>query len=140
MNTITTNYQIVELWYEHLQNLDAESICKLYDENQMKFEWPYAPNNFPKVLEGNYDIMLASVRGMFQGFKSLKVIEKKVMQLESPNTILVEWKGDAVIITGKAYKNTYVNLFKFENGKINEIIEYYNPLVIIETFLDKKLD
>jgi ketosteroid isomerase-like protein len=82
--------------------------------------------------------MITSVGGMFLGFKSLKVASKNIIKLEDSNTVLVIWNGDAEIVTGASYKNSYVNLFKLKDGKIYEIVEYYNPLVILETFLGQK--
>ena len=132
------NIEIVEKWFEYLEKLDAEKICSLYNSDYMKFEWPFAPTNFPKVLEGNSQQMLTSVGGMFLGFKSLKAASKNIMKLEDPNTVLVIWNGDAEIVTGATYKNSYINLFKVKDGKIYEIVEYYNPLVILETFMGQK--
>lgn len=127
-----TNISLIEKWFEYLQSLDSEKICSLYNKEHMKFEWPYAPSNFPKILEGDYQTMNTLVKSIFLGFKSIKVIRKNVIETKDENVLLVIWDGDAELVNGVSYKNSYVNIFKISNNEIYEIVEYYNPLVILD--------
>jgi len=41
------------------------------------------------------------------------------------DTVVLEWRGDAVLANGVPYGNEYVFIFTFENGKIKQLNEYF---------------
>lgn len=126
-------------WFSQMEKLDWEGLCDMYDSKQMIFTWPYAPEILGmNELRGDREYMRKTVNAILSGFKSFRVTEKNIINTEDPNVFVVIWKGESELITNKSYHNSYINLFKFREEKLYEIIEYYNPLVVLDA-MGKKI-
>jgi ketosteroid isomerase-like protein len=50
-------------------------------------------------------------------------------------TVAVEWEGDAVLKSGKPYRNQYCMVFTMEGGLIKQVNEYYCTILADECML-----
>ena len=50
------------------------------------------------------------------------------------NYVVVEARGNATTKTGRPYNNKYCLVFRLEDGKIREVIEYMDTNLVIATF------
>lgn len=131
--TKNSNIERINTWLSLMEKLDSEGLCDMYDPEQMVFIWPYAPEILGmNELRGNSELMRKTVKLILAGFKTFKVVEKTIINTEDPNIFVVIWKGESEWTSNQKYCNSYINLFKFRDGKIYEIVEYYNPLTILE--------
>ncbi|NHJ31796.1 MAG: hypothetical protein FK732_02930 [Asgard group archaeon] len=96
---------------------------------------PYHSELFPYKTTGKKNIADSWI-GIAKNFIEVKFLIEEIMPFEDSNKI-------AVILSGKMkfknkegyYENDYIFLFYFdENGKIKELIEYFNPLISAKAF------
>ena len=71
-------------------------------------------------------------------FKDIDLYDLKIWSTEDPNFFWTMNKGKGKIMRqdGKYYdySNFYIHYFRFENGKIEEMAEYANPLRLMDGF------
>lgn len=48
--------------------------------------------------------------------------------------VAIQARGKATTKTGKAYNNTYAHFFRFEGGKIKEMVEYLDTELVTSAF------
>lgn len=78
--------------------------------------------------------MLATVEAFGEmvptGFRP--IVERVVAE---GDTVVVEWKGDAVLSNGQPYGNEYVFIFTFEGDLIRQLNEYFCTVLADRTIL-----
>lgn len=119
-------------------------------------------NMFAELSKGNADAFLSTLAddvnftligstkfsGVFKGKAEFveKVLAPLGAQLENGLTMHVEnliAEGDNVVLqgqgesmtkSGKAYNNTYAQVFRLENGKVQQVTEYLDTELVNEVF------
>jgi len=85
----------------------------------------------PRRLVGNAEVReyLTSRLGIFVFTLSLTAIHECL----EPDLLVAEYESDGhVAHTGKPYRNTYIGLWRFRDGRICGVKEYLNPMVVAE--------
>ncbi|MFI5776009.1 nuclear transport factor 2 family protein [Nocardia sp. NPDC051570] len=111
---------------------DFDGMLKLCtDDVEMRI--PYQPPGFPNKGTGK-----AEVRQMSAAAERYDRVEQRVVSAEpmlDPNGWLVETKGDMVVrSTGRPYRNDYLNVVRFRDGKIAEIVTYHDSVAMLVAF------
>jgi uncharacterized protein len=89
-------------------------------------ELPYADP--PVRLEGK-DAIRAHVEPALQIFR-FELEITSVYECVDPDTLILEYTSEGTVTsTGKAYRNSYVGVVRFRDGRICFQREYYNPAV-----------
>ncbi|MGA2868901.1 MAG: nuclear transport factor 2 family protein [Verrucomicrobiota bacterium] len=124
---------VIEEFLDALEAISVERFLNVWHENGVQV-MPYAPEGFPARLEGKkairrqYAILLAE-------YKSIRIPNRIFHFTNDPNRVWVELQSEIQFkATGKSYNNTYVCLFILRDGKIIEYKEYFNPLILLNSF------
>lgn len=93
---------------------------------------PFLPPGVPREYKGR-----ENARAMLQHTATtrskLEFHEVVILKTEDPNLVLTTAKGEAVLNTGRIYRNELIMLTRFQDGAIIEHIEYFNPLAVMES-------
>jgi ketosteroid isomerase-like protein len=98
-----------------------------YVTEDLIFELPYGPDFMPNPVEGRdaWNQMQLMTFKLFSSF-ALHLIE--VHECVDPDELIAEYRSDAVVErNGNAYKNRYIGVFRFRDGKISHWREFHNP-------------
>ena len=98
-----------------------------YVTDDLVFELPYGPDFMPNPIEGRdaWNQMQLMTFKLFSSF-ALALIE--VHDCVDPDQLIAEYRSDAVVArNGNAYRNRYIGVFRFRDGKISHWREFHNP-------------
>ncbi len=87
---------------------------------------PFSPEGFPKMVEGK-EMLREVYRDLFAGYRTLRYTHLKVYPMEDPDTVVAEWGVDIELRTGCRYENDLIGIFRFKDGNVIELKEYFNP-------------
>jgi ketosteroid isomerase-like protein len=92
---------------------------------------PFAPADFPHVLEGKHAV--ADVyRDLFAGYAALQVDVHEVQPAIDSSFATVRWHTHADLNAGGAYDNDLIGTFRFRDGQISEVAEYFNTIKFLD--------
>ena len=107
---------------------NSEIFSNLYTEDWV-LELPYSEP--PKVLTGIHEILAYLKPQMGKLEFTLTLTE--IFECLDPNLLIAEYVSEGrSTITNKPYRNTYIGLWRFREGKICGVKEYLNPLIATE--------
>ncbi len=98
-----------------------------YMTDDLIFELPYGPDFIPNPIEGleAWNAMQLMTFKLFSSFV-LQLVE--VHECVDPDELIFEYRSDAVVErNGNAYKNRYIGVVRFRDGKISHWREFHNP-------------
>ena len=98
-----------------------------YVTDDLVFELPYGPDFMPNPIEGRdaWNQMQLMTFKLFSSF-ALELVE--VHECVDPDELIAEYRSDAVVErNGNAYRNRYIGVFRFRDGKISHWREFHNP-------------
>ena len=124
----TANREVLEQAMAAIGTGAREMLANLYTEDWV-LELPFSDP--PKRLEGAAEIAayLGPQMGRFEFTLSLGEVHPCV----DPDLLVAEYTSEGrVTSTGKPYRNTYIGLWRFRNGRICGVKEYLNPLVVAD--------
>ena len=107
---------------------DRATLTDLYTEDWI-LELPFSDP--PRRLEGAVEIAayLGPQMGRFEFTLSLVEVHFCV----DPDLLVAEYTSEGrAAATGKPYRNTYIGLWRFRDGRICGVKEYLNPMVAAE--------
>ncbi|MCX4821311.1 nuclear transport factor 2 family protein [Streptomyces sp. NBC_01142] len=108
---------------------DIDGWVRLCDENVV-FEFPFAPQGFPTRLEGR-----ASVADYMRDYPEHVDLREipflKIHQTTDQDTIVAEWRGvGRIVATDAPYDMPYVAVVSVGDGLITHYRDYWNPSAI----------
>jgi ketosteroid isomerase-like protein len=93
------------------------------------FELPYGDP--PGRIEGRGAVR-AYLKGALAIF-SMQLSLTTVFVTDDPDTLIAEYTSTgSVSTTGKSYANTYIGVYRFRDGRLSGVREYYNPVPATE--------
>lgn len=102
--------------------ISAQLACYTDD---VLFELPYADPPVRLCGKGELAPFLSSALEVFE----LRLSPTRVFDCTQPDTLIVEYTSEGTARpTGKPYRNTYIAVLRFRQGRICAQREYYNPL------------
>jgi ketosteroid isomerase-like protein len=95
--------------------------------DDLVFELPYGPDFLPNPIEG-LQAWNAMQLMTFKLFSSFRLQLDEVHDCVDPDKLIFEYHSDAVVErNGNAYKNRYIGVVRFRDGKISHWREFHNP-------------
>jgi ketosteroid isomerase-like protein len=120
----------LERYFARQNAMDLDGWLELLTED-VSVLIPFAPANFPQRVEGKQAV--ADIyRDLFAGYTALRVVVHEVQLALDSGFATVRWHTHADLSSGGAYDNELIGTFRFRDGRISEITEYFNTL----NFLD----
>ncbi|WP_406224066.1 nuclear transport factor 2 family protein [Streptomyces canus] len=130
-----TTYTAPAALYRHglklLLDKDIAAWIDLWDDNGV-FEFPFAPDGWPKRLEGK-----AAIADYMRGYPDHIDLHDfpyvEIHQTTAAQTIVVEMRAVGRLVeTGSPYDMTYIAVVTVEDGRITRYRDYWNPLVVLQ--------
>jgi ketosteroid isomerase-like protein len=112
-----------------LQTVSAGEFERLGESmtDDLRFELPYGPDFIPNPVEGleAWNQMQLMTFALFDSF-ALELVE--LHDCLDPDQLIAEYRSDAIVKrNGNAYKNRYIGVLRFRDGKISHWREFHNP-------------
>ena len=98
-----------------------------YVTDDLVFDLPYGPDFMPNPVLGRdaWNQMQLMTFELFTSF-ALELIE--VHDCLDPDELIAEYRSEAVVArNGNDYRNRYIGVFRFRDGKISHWREFHNP-------------
>jgi ketosteroid isomerase-like protein len=120
---------LINAFFQALIDKDMEAWYDLWADDALN-EFPFAPPNYPKRLEGK-----AAIREYMNDFpKNIDVISVpflKIHQTVDVNVVVMESRIEGrAVATKNPYNMSYICVIEFEDGKIARYVDYWNPLEV----------
>jgi ketosteroid isomerase-like protein len=112
--------------------LGSEEQFDLYAEDII-MEFPYASSlGMPDRFETK-PVVVEYVRQLKAALPGLKMRDMNYYSVDGdPETVFIEYNGDAPTPGGSSYVQTYVNRMRFRDGKLIYMREFWDPKRIID--------
>lgn len=131
---MTTHTAPADLYRHGLKLLldkDIAAWIDLWDDNGV-FEFPFAPDGWPKRLEGK-----AAIADYMRGYPDHIDLHDfpyvEMHQTTAAQTIVVEMRAVGRLVeTGSPYDMTYIAVVTVEDGRITRYRDYWNPLLVLQ--------
>jgi ketosteroid isomerase-like protein len=120
------NRQVVSTVLDSVSAGKFEQLADYVTED-LVFELPYGPDFMPNPIEGRdaWNQMQLLTFKLFSSF-ALELVE--VHECVDPDELVAEYRSVAVVErNGNAYRNRYIGVFRFRDGKISHWREFHNP-------------
>ena len=119
-----TNREVLERGLELLSAGEVDAHNELCSDDVL-FELPYGDK--PARIEGRERVR-AYLKGALSVFK-MRLSLTTVFATDDPDVLIAEYASEGeVTTTGKPYANTYIGVYRFRDGKLCGVREYYNPV------------
>jgi ketosteroid isomerase-like protein len=123
------NRETVRAFFRRLEAMDTgDALSALFAEDARQLV-PFAPEGFPKLLEGR-EAIRARYGRLPAAFARVRLPGLTIRDMASPREFLATFHGEAELRAGGHYDNDYVCLFVVRDGLIAEYREYFDPTVL----------
>lgn len=127
----STNADTIRAFYAHLEAKDIPAFLDLFAEDAVQ-DMPYAPPGFPARVEGKTEIAK-----LFAGFpdatNGVAFPGLTIYPTDDPDRLIAEVGGEIEFKgADERYRQRYISIFEFEDGKIMLFREYFNPIPFAE--------
>jgi hypothetical protein len=123
--------QVIRLYFKYLSHPDLDAWLDLVAD-RVRHAMPFAPQGFPKLVEGRTRVY-EHCRQLLQDHKWLRFPISAVFATQVPGIYLVEYTLIAKRKSGSLYMNKHIARFTLTDGLVREIVEYYNPIPLLES-------
>lgn len=132
MTTYEQATSVVQQFFAHLEAMDMEPFFALWATDGRQ-EMPFAPQGFPSLLNG-IDAVRRQYSGLPDAYGRMVFPGLVLRPLNEPGWVFAEYSGQIELLSGGVYNNHYCGLFHIENGKIVLFREYFNPIILQQSF------
>ena len=120
------NRKVVEQAFALLSQMRHRELGPLISDD-IDFELPYGPGQKPLAIQGSAR-WLALNDATWPAFARFSLAITAVHELLDPDALIVEYRSDGQVrATGKPYRNRYLGIFRFRDGRICAWREFHNP-------------
>jgi len=121
------NVSTVKRMFEEMARKDVDAWISHWSDIGSRQLIPYSPDDFPKVVEGK-ETLGKVYHDLIGGYGRLTYTYIDISPMEDPNKVVVEWGVDIEVLATKGrYQNQLIGIFTFEDGKVVELKEFFNP-------------
>ena len=125
---MSRNEKLLRAFLEAVSTTDfhrLEEICSA----DLAVELPY--NDPPTHLEG-FAAYRAAVEPSLEIFR-FRLDLGEIHEGRDPDLLFAEYTSDGIAVpTGKPYRNTYIGVFRFREGRLVSLREFFNPAIAAE--------
>ncbi|OYQ35110.1 hypothetical protein CHU92_11055 [Flavobacterium cyanobacteriorum] len=111
--------------------MDIKRFLNVWQQDAQQI-MPLSPANFPKVLTGK-EAIYNQYKSLPGNFTSMR-FPREIYPTSNPDVVIVKYAGIIPLKSGGTYNNNYVGIFELKNGKISTFTEYFDPVILSETF------
>ncbi|MFL5998504.1 MAG: nuclear transport factor 2 family protein [Streptomyces sp.] len=131
MTTPTAPADLYRHGLKLLLDKDIAAWIDLWEDNGV-FEFPFAPDGWPKRLDGKAAI--ADYMRAYPDHIDLHDFPHvEIHRTTAAQTIVVEMRGVGRLVeTGSPFDMTYIAVVTVEDGRITHYRDYWNPLVVLQ--------
>lgn len=127
------NRETVRAFFRQLEAMDTgERFVALFTEDA-KQVMPFAPEGFPRLLDGR-EAIRTQYSGLPSAYTHMRFPDLAIRDMASSNEFFVTYRGDIGLKSGGRYDNDYVAYFLVRDGRIAELREFFNPIVLQQAF------
>lgn len=127
----TANRAAIEQFFSGLEAMDVQRAVSAFAEDGVQV-MPYSPDGFPKRLDGRAAI-LRQYSALPDNYTSMR-FPREILATEDPERFVVRYTGEIALKAGGRYDNTYVGLFTVRDGRIQEFVEFFDPIILQKAF------
>ena len=127
----TPDAAIVRKLLEALSEMRVADALAVLSPN-LQLELPARHDGGKPVMQG--EAAMKFVSAMPKLFKSLNFTEITVHGSTTSGVVAAEYRSNGLTHGGEPYCNTYAGFFELKDGKVTRWREYYDPIVIANTF------
>lgn len=129
-----SNLELLQDYFDATSKLDIEKAKSLFHED-IVIEAPFTPElvsaAVPKRMEGQ-PAAFAMYDSLPKMVTPLNFSNIQIHPLQEPEQFLATYQSSATMLaTGLPYKQNYISRFRFKEGKIILIAEYYDGTVLL---------
>jgi ketosteroid isomerase-like protein len=117
-------------FFETLMAKDLPGWVDLFAEDA-NMELPFHPPGFHAERHGRNAIE-RTMGEAFEVWEEVHFTGPTLYETTDPDVVIAETSGNIKLSTGGHYRNTFIMLFFFSEGKITLWREYLNPLVLVD--------
>jgi len=125
------NRQVVERFFQALEAKDLTAFLDVWAEDGVQV-MPFAPKSFPSRLEGK-----AAIRNQYgslpENYRYMR-FPREITPMQDAERFVVRYTGQIGLAGGGRYDNTYVGLFTVRDGRVQEFVEFFDPIVLQTAF------
>ncbi|MFC9114817.1 MULTISPECIES: nuclear transport factor 2 family protein [Streptomyces] len=123
-----------QVFLDHLDLLTsgrAEEWTELFTEDGV-LEFPYAPPGYPTRLQGRGELF-AHIANFPKAFR-LEMKDVRIHETVDPTLVIAELRSEGIALeTGRPYNQSYISVVETVDGKISRYVDYWNPLVAMDS-------
>ena len=127
----TPDAAVVRKLLEALSDLRIDDALSMLSPDLL-LEFPFRYDGGKPSMQG--EAALRFIKSMPKLFKTMNFIEITVHGSTTSGVVAAEYRSNGLTHGGDAYGNTYAGFFDVKDGKITRWREYYDPVVIANTF------
>lgn len=121
-----TNRATIEKAFQILSQMQHRELAALITDD-IEFELPYGPGQKALTVKGSAR-WLALNDATWPAFSIFRIGATRFHELADPDALIVEYASDGEVrATGKPYRNRYIGVFAFRDGRICAWREFHNP-------------
>ena len=126
--------ETVRTFLTSLEEKDMAKFASVWADDGVQ-EMPYAPNDFPKRIEGKSNLIQHYAGWPANSGKANFTSDLVFYPTFDPQTTLVEYRGNCeILVTNSTYQQKYCGLFRVIDGKIKLFREYFDPIAFATAF------
>ncbi len=127
--TRATNRQTLDAFVAAIGEADFDRLARICTPD-LVVEFPYSDP--PRRLDG-FEAYRAGAGAALETFRfRLELV--RVHEALDPDLLIAEYVSDGIAVPrGKPYRNVYVGVFGFRDGRLASLREYWNPEIAAES-------
>ena len=127
---MSDDFALVKEWLEILPEGRFDQFPgKISDDFVLRL--PFPPPGVPGEFTGR-ETAQAALQGAAKGRGPLKFFDVVTLRTEDPHLFVTTCRGEALMNSGKVYRNTYAIFTRIRDGVVYEHVEFLNPLAVME--------
>ena len=132
-NDAATRASNMKVAHQIMSRFDMENwLPLLHDDLVLEFPYAYSVKMPGRVI--GKTAAVEYLRGVMKNFTGLTFQDVVVSPMADPSAVIVEYAGGCTLPTGAPYKQVYITLQKFKDGKMILFREFWNPMEVLESF------
>jgi ketosteroid isomerase-like protein len=131
-----SEHGLLEAFFVTLSARDYAGVGELMTDD-VEFDLAYGPDVLPMPTRGRDAVveLLGAVIGAI--FDPLRIEVTDTYPGREPGLVIAEYRSDGVAVaTGKPYRNRYIGVFRFRDGRLGFWKEFHNPDEVAEAMRD----
>jgi ketosteroid isomerase-like protein len=119
------NLDVVHQFFALLHRKNVEAWGELWADDA-RIIVPYPPAGFPSSIDGK-EAIVGGFRTLIGNFESFDYELTGIYPAANSDAVCVEYRVCATLVGGTEYTNDNIAVFRFQDGRIGEYHDYFDP-------------